>query len=112
MTFIKFKKKKDRFEIYLFGTKITFYRYFRILRETFLMVHYAQLKETLKTKFNVTLPKEGYYHLSGSVELVKLSLKELHVPCGHRKTCPITETPVYKWLESKGKINYCYRLPD
>ncbi|MGN0920004.1 MAG: hypothetical protein ACI4OR_04550 [Alphaproteobacteria bacterium] len=112
MKLIKLKKKKDRFEIYLFGSKIIFYRYFRILREIFLMVHYNQLKETLKTKFNITLPKEAYHHLSGDVELVEVPLKELRIPCGHRKTCTIPETSVYKFLESKGKMDYDYRLPD
>jgi len=112
MNFIKLKKQKDRFEIYLFGTKITLYRYFRILREIFLMIHYNQLKETLKTKFNIVLPKEAYHHLSGDVELVKIPLKELRVPCGHRKTCPIPETSVYKFLESNGKTDYDYRMPN
>ena len=96
----------------MFGTKIVLYRYLRILREIFLMVHYNQLKETLKTKFNVTLPKEAYHHLSGDVELTKIPLKNLRVPCGHRKICPIPETSVYKFLKSNGKTDYCYRLPD
>lgn len=111
MNFIKLKKKKDRFEFYLFGHKIVFYRYLRILREIFLMIHYNQLKETLKTKFNITLPKEAYHHLSGNVEIVKLALKDLHVPCGHRKTCPIDETQTYKYLKNKS-ANYTYRNKD
>ena len=112
MTFIRLEKKKDRFELYLFGKKIIFYRYLRILREIFYIVHYQQLKETLEMKFNIRLPKEAYYHLSGNVELVKLPLKELRVPCGHRKICPIPETPVYKFLNSQKKTDYHYRLPD
>ena len=106
MTFIKLKRKKDRFELYLFGIKIVFYRYLRMLRETFLMLHYAQLKETLMTKFNVNLPKEAYHHLSGDVELVEIPLKDLRIPCGHRKTCSIPETIVYKWLDSDRKQDY------
>ncbi len=112
MDFIKLKKKKDRFEIYLFGAKWTFYRYLRIIREIFLMAHFAQLQETLKTKFNVTLPKEAYHHLSGDVELVKIPLKELRVPCGHRKTCPIPETRVYKWLNSDRKEPYFWNYNE
>lgn len=112
MNFINLKKKKDRFELHLFGTTITFYRYLRILREIFLIVHYNQLKETLKTKFNITLPKEAYHHLSGNVELVKVPLKNLSVPCGHKTVCSIPETGIYKFLTSNGKINYHYRLPN
>ena len=112
MSFIKLKKKKDRFEIYLFGTKWIFYRYLRIIREIFLMTHFSQLKETLKTKFNITLPKEAYHHLSGDVELVKIPLKELRVPCGHRKTCSIPETRVYKWLNSDQKEPYFWNYNE
>ena len=62
------------------------------------MSHYSLLKETLATKFNIALPKEAYHHLSGDVEVVQVALKDIRVPCGHRKTCAITETIPYKWL--------------
>ncbi|MBR6231849.1 MAG: hypothetical protein IKQ99_01970 [Alphaproteobacteria bacterium] len=110
MSSIKLEKKKDRFELYLFGKKIVFYRYLRMLREIFLMLHYDQLKEALKTNFNITLPKEAYHHLSGDVEVVEVSLKDLKVPCSHRRTCSIPETKVYKWLESdrSGDCDWTY----
>ena len=61
------------------------------------------LRDTLLRKFNIYLPREAYYHLSDSVELVKVKLKDIRMPCGHHKSIPITETSPYKFLVSKNK---------
>lgn len=109
MTLISLKKKKDRFVLEILGFRLTFYRYLRILREIYLTVHYQDLNDRLKSKFNVNMPKEAYYHLSGDVELVKVALKDIKVPCGHRKTCSIAETAYYQNLiSSSGKAGYSY----
>lgn len=100
-------KKKDRIEFSIGQIKFTFYRYFRILREVFLMLHYMLLNETLQQRFNISLPKEAYHHLSGNIELVYVALKDIHVPCGHRKTCPITGTRPYQWLSHGKTDSYC-----
>ena len=99
-------KKKDRFEIYIFGFRLTFYRYLRMIKEIYLMLHYSLLKETLKDKFDIALPKEAYHHISEDVEVLKLPLKDLRVPCGHRKICSIPETKIYKWLNSDRSESY------
>lgn len=102
-------KKKDRFVVSVFGINFTFYRYLRILRETYLILHFRDLNERLNAKFNINIPKEAYHHLSGDVELVEVALKDIKVPCGHRKTCPIEETKCYKSLfDDPQKIKYPY----
>ena len=112
MSLFKFDKKKDRFEVHILGLRLTFYRYLRMIRETYLMMHYSLLKETLKTKFDIALPKEAYHHLSGDVEIVELPLKDIRIPCGHRKICPIQETKVYKWLISDRDKNYSWNYNE
>ena len=76
------------------------------------MIHYNQLKETLKTKFNICLPKEAYHHLSEDVEIIEIPLKDLRVPCGHRKICTIPETSVYKWLISDREQPYFWNYNE
>lgn len=97
-------KKKDRFELFIFGKKIIFYRYLRMIRETFLYQHFFVLRDTLRDKFNISLPMEAYYHLSGDVELVKIALKEIKVS-HKRKKIPLSDTPLFKHL-SEGKKYY------
>ena len=109
MTLVSLKKKKDRFILEILGFRLTFYRYLRILREIYLTVHFRDLNDRLNTKFNVNMPKEAYYHLSGDVELVKVALKDIKVPCGHRKTCSLDQTKCYRSLfEDPGKMKYAY----
>ncbi len=99
-----FKKKKDHFKITLFGKEIIFYRYLRMIREIFLWQHFFVLKDTLKNKFNVSLPTEAYYHLSGDVELVKIPLKD--IKSIHKgKLLPLPQTPLFKKLIEDKK--YC-----
>ena len=112
MPLFSIEKQKDRFEIYIFGLKLTFYRYLRMLRETYLMLHYSLLKDTLKTKFDIALPKEAYHHLSGDVELVEIPLKDILVPYGHKRNRSIPETRIYKWLESNGKSEFKWKYNE
>lgn len=95
------RKKKDRFEVFILGKKIIFYRYLRIIRETFLYQHFFILRDTLRDKFNISLPMESYYHLSGDVEIVKIALKEIKVSY-KKKKIPLIDTPLFKHL-SEGK---------
>ena len=109
MSFITINKKKDRFVVNVFGCHFTFYRYLRILREIYLTLHFRDLNDRLNTKFNVNMPKEAYYHLSGDVELVKVALKDIKVPCGHKKTCSLDKTECYKSLfKPLKKMSYRY----
>ena len=95
-------KKKDRFEFFIFGKKIIFYRYLRIIRETFLYQHFSILKNTLKDKFNISLPMEGYYHLSGDVEIIKIPLKDIKMS-HKRKSINLKDTPLFQYLSEDKK---------
>lgn len=94
-------KKKHCFEIYLFGSKFTLYRWLHMILEIYLLLHYERIKDTLLRKFKISLPKESYYRLSGNVELVQVALKDILVPNGHHKVCSIVETETYKWFAEK-----------
>ena len=106
MPLFKFDKKKDRFEIYIFGLKLTFYRYLRMIRETYLMLHYSLLKDSLKSRYNISLPKDSYYYLPNHVELVEVALKDIRKLTPDRKKVPITETAVYKNFFASEKNPY------
>ena len=106
MHLFQFNKKKDRFEIHILGARLTFYRYLRMIRETYLMLHYSLLKENLKSKFDIALPKDSYYYLPHKVELVEVALKDIRKLTPNRKKVPITDTEVYKNFFSNGKKPY------
>ena len=109
MSLFSFAKKKDRFEIHIFGLKIILYRYLRMIRETYLMLHYSRLQDTLKNRYNIALPKDAYYYLPGHVELVEVALKDIRKLTPRRKKVPIPETEFYKKLILPHKKPYLCR---
>lgn len=95
-----FKKKKYCFEFSIGNKRILIYRYLRMLREIYLYNHYILLRDSLREKFNISLPREAYYHFAGNIILVKMKLKDIYMPCGKGKI-PITETKPYKFLATR-----------
>lgn len=98
----RIKRKKDRFEFSIFGKKIIFFRYLRMIREIFLYQHFFILKDTLHNKFNISLPMEAYYHMSGDVEIVKIALKDI-MTSHKKKVIPLIETPLLQRLNQEQK---------
>ncbi|MBO7258165.1 MAG: hypothetical protein J6V11_04415 [Alphaproteobacteria bacterium] len=56
----------------------------------------------MKDKFNISLPMEGYYHLSGDVEIIKIPLKDIKMS-HKRKSINLKDTPLFQYLSEDKK---------